>query len=120
MAERGSKGTTGSTRSRARSRRPEPEPEQRDQREQWADAVAGFGAAAAQMAGVGAGACPVALCPVSMAMTAAGSVSPEVVEHLLAAGRELLLAAKAVVDARAAAATGGAEADGGLQKIVIE
>jgi hypothetical protein len=47
-------------------------------------------------------ACPVAFCPVSMFLTATGSVQPEVVEHLLAAGRELLLAAKAVVDARAA------------------
>ncbi|MCA1726960.1 MAG: hypothetical protein LC722_04730 [Actinobacteria bacterium] len=45
--------------------------------------------------------CGVAFCPVSMLLTATGTVSPEVVEHLLAAGRELLLAAQVVINARA-------------------
>ncbi len=45
--------------------------------------------------------CPVAFCPVSMLLTATGSVRPDVVEHLLAAGRELLLAMQVVVNARA-------------------
>jgi hypothetical protein len=47
-----------------------------------------------------AAACPVAFCPVGLALTVAGQVRPEVVEHLMAAGRELLLAVKAVVDSR--------------------
>lgn len=47
--------------------------------------------------------CGVAFCPVSMLLTATGQVRPEVVEHLLAAGRELLLAAQAVINARAEA-----------------
>lgn len=51
--------------------------------------------------------CPVALCPVGMALTVARGASPEAVEHLLAAARELLLAARAVLDARAADAGGG-------------
>ena len=45
--------------------------------------------------------CPVAFCPVGMALSVAEQVRPEVVEHLMAAGRELLLAVKAVVDSRA-------------------
>lgn len=44
--------------------------------------------------------CPVALCPVCMTVTALGEVRPELVEHLLAAGREVLLAMRTVIDAR--------------------
>jgi hypothetical protein len=51
-------------------------------------------------------ACPVALCPVGMALTALRGASPEAVEHLMAAARELLLAARAVLDARADAGRG--------------
>jgi hypothetical protein len=46
--------------------------------------------------------CSVAFCPISMALSAAESTRPDAVEHLLAAGREFLLATKAVLDARAA------------------
>ena len=60
--------------------------------------------------------CPVAFCPVGLALTMADQVRPEVVEHLLAAGRELLLAVKAVVDARAEAF--GRESP--LERITIE
>lgn len=45
--------------------------------------------------------CSVGFCPVAMLLTATQQVRPDVVEHLLSAGRELLLAAEAVVDARA-------------------
>jgi hypothetical protein len=45
--------------------------------------------------------CPVGFCPIGMALTVADQIRPEVVEHLLAAGREFLLAVKAVIDARA-------------------
>jgi hypothetical protein len=45
--------------------------------------------------------CSVGFCPVAMLLTATQQVRPEVMEHLLAAGREFLLAAKAVLDARA-------------------
>lgn len=45
--------------------------------------------------------CEVGFCPVSMFLTATGRVQPEVVEHLLAAGREFVLAVQAVVNARA-------------------
>jgi hypothetical protein len=44
--------------------------------------------------------CPVGLCPVGMFLTMAGEARPEVVEHLLKAGRELMLAARALLDAR--------------------
>ncbi|MEX2274532.1 MAG: hypothetical protein WEA10_03060 [Actinomycetota bacterium] len=44
--------------------------------------------------------CPVGFCPIGMAVNSAGQVKPEAIGHLLVAGRELLLAAKAVVEAR--------------------
>jgi hypothetical protein len=44
--------------------------------------------------------CPVALCPICMTVTALGEVRPELVDHLLAAGREVLLAMRSVIDAR--------------------
>ena len=50
-----------------------------------------------------------------MLLTATGTVRPEVVEHLLAAGRELLLAAQVVINARAE----GLERRSPLEKIEI-
>jgi hypothetical protein len=50
--------------------------------------------------------CPVAFCPVGMALTFAEAARPEVVQHLMAAGQELLLAVKAMIDARVAAVDG--------------
>jgi hypothetical protein len=44
--------------------------------------------------------CPVALCPVGMFLSISGEVRPEAVEHLLSAGRELMMAVKAMIDAR--------------------
>jgi hypothetical protein len=52
--------------------------------------------------------CPVTFCPVGLALTAA-DIRPEVLEHLMAAGRELLLAAKAVLDARADATSSASD-----------
>ncbi len=45
--------------------------------------------------------CNVGFCPIGLAMTAVQPMRPDAVEHLLAAGREFLLAMRAVVDARA-------------------
>ena len=61
-------------------------------------------------------ACPVAFCPVSLALTLTEQVRPEVVEHLVAAGRELLLAMKAAIDARVQ----GFERSSPLERITIE
>ena len=44
--------------------------------------------------------CTVGFCPICLAVTAMQPVRPDVIEHLMLAGRELLLAAKAVLDAR--------------------
>jgi hypothetical protein len=52
--------------------------------------------------------CPVTFCPIGMALTAVDRTSPEVVEHLLVAAREFLLAARTLIDTRVADA-GGAE-----------
>ena len=46
--------------------------------------------------------CSVAFCPIGLALGTVNRASPELTEHLLSAGREFLLAAKAVIDARAA------------------
>ena len=45
--------------------------------------------------------CPVAWCPICMAVTAVQPLKPEVIEHLLRAGTEMLLAFRGVIDARA-------------------
>jgi hypothetical protein len=45
--------------------------------------------------------CTVAFCPICLAVTAAQGAAPDAVEHLLSAARELFLAARAVIDARA-------------------
>ena len=45
--------------------------------------------------------CPVGFCPIGFALSATDQVRPEVVEHLVAAGRELMLAMAAFVNARA-------------------
>jgi hypothetical protein len=60
--------------------------------------------------------CPVGFCPVGLALTFAEGVRPEVVEHLMRAGAELLLAVKAVVDARVE----GLGRESPLERITIE
>ncbi len=59
--------------------------------------------------------CPVAFCPVGLALTFAEAARPEVVQHLMAAGHEVLLAVKAMVDARVQATEG----ENGLERITI-
>jgi hypothetical protein len=46
--------------------------------------------------------CPVAFCPICTAVSVVNRASPEVVQHLLQAGQQFLLALQAVIDARAA------------------
>lgn len=67
--------------------------------------------------------CTVGFCPICMAVTTAQPLRPELIEHLLSAGREFLLAAKAILDARTEHVAGGPDAKGGkvrhLEKIDI-
>jgi hypothetical protein len=51
--------------------------------------------------------CPVTFCPIGFALSTVNRSSPEVVDHLLVATREFLLAAKTLLDTRVAD-TGGA------------
>jgi hypothetical protein len=44
--------------------------------------------------------CPVAFCPVGMFLTVSERARPEAVEHLMAAGREFMLALAAILNAR--------------------
>jgi hypothetical protein len=66
--------------------------------------------------------CPVAWCPICLTVTTVSPLKPELVEHLLKAGTEMLLALRAVVDARAEEMTeekGGASSTR-LEKIELD
>ena len=64
--------------------------------------------------------CPVAWCPVCLAVTAVQPVRPEVVEHLLKAGTEFFLALRSLIDARGDDLTPSQDdADASLHKIDI-
>ena len=45
-------------------------------------------------------ACSFSFCPICMALTAVGDARPDIIEHLLAASREALLAFRSIIDAR--------------------
>jgi hypothetical protein len=64
--------------------------------------------------------CNVAFCPVCLLVTTIGDIRPELVEHLLLAGRELLLAARSVIDARLEAMEEEEPGKSGLERISIE
>ena len=69
-----------------------------------------------------AGACPVAWCPICLAVATVQPLKPDVIEHLLKAGTEFFLAMRVVLDARADDLAGaGRDADGepGFEKIDI-
>ena len=63
--------------------------------------------------------CSVAFCPICTMVTAMGEARPELVEHLLLAGREMLLAARAVIDARLESMDGD-PGQSKLERITIE
>jgi hypothetical protein len=60
--------------------------------------------------------CTVALCPICAVVTTVGQFRPDALQHLLAAGREFLLATKAILDARAEDLSG----DGGEDEVRFE
>lgn len=67
-------------------------------------------------------ACPVAWCPICLAVTTVQPLKPDVVEHLLKAGTEFFLAMRSVIDARADDLAGegrDANRDPGFEKIDI-
>jgi hypothetical protein len=64
------------------------------------DGASARGSSAEQRAATGH-VCDVAFCPIGLALTAVQPLKPDVVEHLLVAGREFFLAAKALMDIRA-------------------
>ena len=76
---------------------PEPEPEHEPQQARARASARARAAAAADAGHV----CNVAFCPIGLALTAVQPLKPDVVEHLLLAGREFFLAAKALMDVRA-------------------
>jgi hypothetical protein len=62
--------------------------------------------------------CTVAMCPICTLVTAFGDARPELTEHLLVAGRELLLALKVLIDARLGEET--PPDDEGLTRIAVD
>ncbi|HEV8420370.1 MAG TPA: hypothetical protein VGR13_03335 [Actinomycetota bacterium] len=61
--------------------------------------------------------CSVAFCPLCAAVTAFGEARPDLLEHLLVAGREMLLAFRALIDARL---DGSGEAPSKMERLTIE
>ena len=62
--------------------------------------------------------CNVAFCPIGLALSTMQGAAPDVMEHLLKAAQEFLLAARAVIDNRAKDFEGGPD-DGALRRIEI-
>lgn len=62
--------------------------------------------------------CNVAFCPIGLALSTVQGAAPDVLEHLLKASQEFLLAAKAVIDQRASDFDGEPD-DGSLRRIEI-
>ena len=60
--------------------------------------------------------CSVAFCPICMVVTAVGDARPDLIQHLLLASREFLLAVRSVIDARLE----GAPPPSKLERISIE
>jgi hypothetical protein len=50
--------------------------------------------------------CNVGFCPICLAVTSLQPLRPDVIEHLLVAGREFLLAAKAILETRGGQVSG--------------
>ena len=64
--------------------------------------------------------CGFALCPICTVLTAVGEAKPDLVEHLLVASREVLLAARALIDSRLEGSAGGSGEHPTLQRLSIE
>ena len=60
--------------------------------------------------------CSVSFCPICLAVTTASQARPEFIDHLMEAGREFLLALRAVIDTRLE----GLEPHGKLERLTIE
>jgi len=61
--------------------------------------------------------CSVTFCPICTAVTAFGVARPDLLEHVLVAGREMLLALRALIDARL---EGAGEPTPKMERVTIE
>jgi hypothetical protein len=62
--------------------------------------------------------CSFVFCPICMALTAIGEARPELVEHVLAASREMLLALRELIDTRLEGSAGQQHTK--LERLTIE
>jgi len=62
--------------------------------------------------------CSFVFCPICLALTAMGEARPELVEHVLMASREMLLALRALIDSRLEG--GFAQHTSKLERLTIE
>ena len=67
-------------------------------------------------AGSGPVVCTVGFCPICLAVTTVNQARPDLVEHLLVAGQEILLAVRSIIDARLEASEPPAK----LERLTIE
>jgi hypothetical protein len=64
--------------------------------------------------------CTVGLCPICTLVAAFGEARPELTEHLLLAGREVLLALRVLIDARLQADDAAGSSPTGLHRIQVD
>jgi hypothetical protein len=62
--------------------------------------------------------CSFSFCPICMALTAVGEARPDIIEHLLVASREALLALRSIIDTRLDGTT--AEQPTRLERLTID
>jgi hypothetical protein len=96
MAQQGGVGAQGARRSRAAAPAKKSEPRTTEE---------------------GSPLCSVTFCPICTAVTAFGDARPDLMDHLLVAGREMLLALRALIDARL---EGAGERQAKLERLKIE
>ena len=64
--------------------------------------------------------CSVAFCPICATVAALGELKPEVIDHLMVAGREFLLAVRALIDSRLESMTPPEPGEQRVERIPID
>jgi hypothetical protein len=70
--------------------------------------------------GHGGAVCSVAFCPICATVAALGELKPEVIDHLMVAGREFLLAVRALIDSRLESMTSPEPGERRVERIPVD